>query len=156
MEKYAQHDPFSRKDFNWYVCKCIGITLLYIPTGHCFLLKNPLTFFRRPQITKQMLISFASFWLLLRKPKWAICVLDQNPCSKRDHPSHAEALIPAHYSAFWDQDHLFALTARSDGTFCWRLWKTTNYLQDAASKCDDHNSFIPYRNKWIMVLDHAL
>lgn len=104
-------------------------------------IKKPFNFFRRPQITKQMLISFASFWLLLRKPKWAICVLDQNHCSKRDHPSHAEALIPAHYSVFWDQDHLFALTARSDGTFCWRLWKTTNYLQDAASQCDA--SFIP-------------
>lgn len=104
-----------------------------------FPIKNSVSLFRRPQITKQMLIPAASFWLLLWKPKLVICILDHNPYCQLDHPSHAEALIPAYYSAFWD--HLFVLTVRSDGSFWWRVWKTTSRLPDAASKCDA--SFIP-------------
>lgn len=121
------------------MCKCIRLTLLYLPSGYYFLLKEAFHFFRWPQIKKQMLVPVASFWLLLWKPKLVICVVDHNPYCQLDHPSHAEALIPAYYSAFWD--HLFALTVRSNGSFWWRVWKTTSRLQDAASKCDA--SFIP-------------
>lgn len=78
-----------------------------------FPIKNSVSLFRRPQITKQMLIPAASFWLLLWKPKLVICVPDHNPYCQLDHPSHPEALIPAYYSAFWD--HLFEPAALSDG-----------------------------------------